>query len=71
MNLRDQIAERLARTFGGDISAHNFNAAADELIRLMEWARHEAFREWVSDSDAEYKLTTKFPLTLAPEGWKP
>jgi len=80
-SLREQVARRLLGTRGA-IGAHSLNifctepfenevaaAQAEEVIRLMEWARRETIDVIRIDFGAE-ELRYR-PLTLPPDDWKP
>lgn len=86
MSLRDDIARRLwdvacdaddSRDLGGVYLNRPgvSEAVADEVIRLMEWARTQCTGEhWEGDArDGMRHIVDRSeqPLTLPPEDWKP
>lgn len=81
-DLRDQLVRRLSgvgqgiehreRAQAREVYESFYRALADEVIRQMEWARHDAMREFVTDDAKEVRRDlAKLLLTLAPEDWKP
>lgn len=93
--LREQLANRLRATLGlgPSKSSHSavvigseaemFDRLADEVIRQMEWARHECDRIAENHWDGECpdgqaccvehvrQVTASTPLTAAPPNWQP
>lgn len=99
-DLREQVARRLAKMaeslpYLDDFELHDFKGEehggwfglADEVVRLMEWARREmkaesqrliqgrqdGRNEFVSISDVlhVHDVCHDCPLTLPPEDWQP